>query len=418
MYKSSFFIKNHFLTAFFLLLSCYAYAQGNKVVIGNIDSLQSKVLGEQRKVWVYVPAGANLTDPSASQKYPVVYLLDGDAHFYSVVGMIQQLSQVNGNMICPEMIVVGIPNTDRTRDLTPTHTDIDPFTKDSAVWLKTSGGGENFIAFMEKELMPFIESKYPTASYKMLIGHSLGGLLVMQTLVHHPQLFNSYLCIDPSMWYDDKKLLNQTKTFLKTTKLEGKALYLGIANTLEEGMDIQKVVKEASVESGHIRAILELQTALENNPKNGLRYRGKYYADDSHGSVPLITEYDALRFFFDFYDLKFGMKDFTDTTTALVAKFDKHYSTVSTHMGYKISPPEQMVNMMGYEFLGMKQYTKAGGFFKLNVDNYPNSANVYDSYGDYFSAVGDKTKAIEQFKKALSLKENEATRKKLEALAK
>jgi uncharacterized protein len=125
-----------------------------------------------------------------------------------------------------------------------------------------------------------------------------------------------------------------------------------------------------------------------------------------------------LRFFFDFYDLKFGMKDFTDTTTALVAKFDKHYSTVSTHMGYKISPPEQMVNMMGYEFLGMKQYTKAGGFFKLNVDNYPNSANVYDSYGDYFSAVGDKTKAIEQFKKALSLKENEATRKKLEALAK
>jgi uncharacterized protein len=64
----------------------------------------------------------------------------------------------------------------------------------------------------------------------------------------------------------------------------------------------------------------------------------------------------------------------------------------------------------------MKQYTKAGGFFKLNVDNYPNSANVYDSYGDYFSAVGDKTKAIEQFKKALSLKENEATRKKLTTL--
>jgi uncharacterized protein len=418
MYKSSFFIKNHFLPAFFLLLSCYAYAQDNKVVIGNIDSLQSKVLGEQRKVWVYVPAGANLADPSASQKYPVVYLLDGDAHFYSVVGMIQQLSQVNGNMICPEMIVVGIPNTDRTRDLTPTHTDIDPFTKDSAVWLKTSGGGENFIAFMEKELMPFIESKYPTAPYKMLIGHSLGGLLVMQTLVHHPQLFNSYLCIDPSMWYDDKKLLNQTKTFLKTAKLEGKTLYLGIANTLEEGMDIQKVVKETSVESGHIRAILELQTALENNPKNGLRYRGKYYADDSHSSVPLITEYDALRFFFDFYDLKFGMKDFTDTTTALVAKFDKHYSTVSTHMGYKISPPEQMVNMMGYEFLSQKQHAKAGAFFKMNVENYPNSANVYDSYGDYFSAVGDKTKAIEQFKKALSLKENEATRKKLEALAK
>jgi predicted alpha/beta superfamily hydrolase len=237
MEKSVSCIKKHLVLFVSLLFASVGFAQTNKVVIGTIDSLQSKILGEQRKVWVYVPEGANIADPSVSQKYPVVYLLDGDAHFYSVVGIIQQLSQVNGNMICPEMIVVGIPNTDRTRDLTPTHTDIDPFTKDSAAFLKTSGGGENFIAFMEKELMPFIESKYPIAPYKMLIGHSLGGLMGMQTFVHHPHLFNSYICIDPSMWYDDKKLLNETKTFLKNTKLEGKSLYLGIANTMDEGMD-------------------------------------------------------------------------------------------------------------------------------------------------------------------------------------
>ena len=99
---------------FFFVLSHSNAQTGNKVEIGTIDSLQSNILGEQRKVWVYVPDGAN-------QKYPVVYLLDGDAHFYSVVGMIQQLSSVNGNTMCPKMIVVGIPNTDRTRDLTPTH---------------------------------------------------------------------------------------------------------------------------------------------------------------------------------------------------------------------------------------------------------------------------------------------------------
>jgi uncharacterized protein len=401
---------------FFIAIGHSNAQTSNKVEIGTIDSLQSNILGEQRKVWVYVPAGANLTDPSASQKYPVVYLLDGDAHFYSVVGMIQQLSQVNGNVICPEMIVVGIPNTDRTRDLTPTHTDVDPFTRDSAAFLKTSGGGENFIAFMEKELMPFIESKYPTAPYKMLIGHSLGGLLVMQTLAHHNHLFNSYICIDPSMWYDNKKLLNETKTYLKTAKLEGKSLYLGIANTMDEGMDINKVTKDTSVETGHIRAILELQTAFEKSKQNGLRYKGKYYADDSHGSVPLIAEYDALRFFFDFHDMKFGMKDFTDTTTALVTKFEKHYANISKNMGYKISPPEQMINMMGYDFLMMKQYTKAGGFFKMNVDNYPNSANAYDSYSDYFIAIGDKANAMIQLKKALAMKENEGSRKKLTQL--
>jgi uncharacterized protein len=315
------------------------------------------------------------------------------------------------------MIVVGIPNTDRTRDLTPTHMDVEPMMNDST-FVKTSGGGENFIAFMEKELMPFIESKYPTAPYKMLIGHSFGGLAVMQTFVHHNHLFNSYICIDPSMWWDNEKLLKESKTFLKNTKLDGKALYLGIANTLEEGMDINQVAKDTSMATMHIRAILALQTALENNPKNGLRYRGKYYADDSHGSVPLIAEYDAFRFFFDFHNLKFGMKDFTDTTTAFVTKLEKHYATVSKNMGYKISPPEQMVNGIGYEFLSVKQYTKAGGLFKMNVDNYPQSANAHDSYGDYFSAIGDKTKAMEQFKKALSLKENEATRKKLDELLK
>ena len=402
------------LFLFFALLQSNAQTN-DKVVIGTIDSLQSGILGEQRKVWVYVPDGGG-AGIEGRQHYPVVYLLDGDAHFYSVVGMIQQLSQVNGNMICPEMIVVGIPNTDRTRDLTPTHTDIDPFTKDSAAFLKTSGGGENFIAFMEKELMPFIESKYPTAPYKMLIGHSLGGLTVMQTFVQHTDLFNSYICIDPSMWYDQRKLLKQTQKVLEEKKLEGKSLYLGIANTMDDGKDIQKVRNDTSMETEHIRAILELQTALEKNQQNGLRYKGKYYADDSHGSAPLITEYDALRFMFDFHNLKFTMNDFTDTTTALVAKLEQHYTTVSKHMGYKISPPEQMVNGMGYEFLQMKQYAKAGGFFKMNVDNYPNSFNVYDSYGDYFAAKQDTANAVIQLKKALALKETAGTRQKLEAL--
>jgi hypothetical protein len=330
--------------------------------------------------------------------------------------MIQQLSQVNGNTVCPEMIVVGIPNTDRTRDLTPTHMAVDPFTKDSSAFLKTSGGGENFIAFMEKELMPFIESKYPTAPYKMLIGHSLGGLAVMQTLVHHPQLFNSYICIDPSMWWDNKRLLNETKAFLKNTKLERKSLYLGIANTMDEGMDINKVAKDTAVETEHIRAILELQTALESSKQSGLRYKGKFYGDDSHGSAPLITEYDALRFFFDFYNLKFGMGDFTDTTDALVRKIEKHFINASKQMGYKISPPESLVNALGYEFLSSKQFGKAGSFFKMNVENYPNSVNVYDSFADYLIAMKDTANAIIQLKKALAIKENETSRKKLKEI--
>ncbi len=408
-------MKNVIIFLAFCLLATFTFSQGKviaeNIVIGKIDSVQSNILGEKRKIWVHVPDGA----ANSKERFPVVYLLDGDGHFSSVVGMIQQLSTINGNTMCPKMIVVGIPNTDRTRDLTPTHIDADPPFMDST-FSKTSGGGENFIAFMEKELIPHIDAKYPTATYKMLLGHSFGGLAVMQTFVHHNDLFNSYICIDPSMWWDKEKLLKETQKVLAEKKFDGKSFYLGIANTLEEGMDIKKVEKDTSIDSKHIRSILTLKAAFERNKLNGLNYRGKYYPDDTHGSVPLIAEYDALRFFFDFFPLKFTMMDFTDSTGALADKYQNHFAHLSEKMGYQIKPDEGEINYLGYDFLGRKMYKTAERLFKLNVENYPESYNVYDSYGDYFIAVKDKKNAILQFKKALSIKENEGSRKKLTEL--
>jgi predicted alpha/beta superfamily hydrolase len=398
----------------FLFLAKITFSQGKldneNIVIGQTDSIQSEILGENRKIWVNVPAEA----VNNKDQYPVVYLLDGDIHFASFVGMIQQLSKA-GNNNCPKMIVVAIPNTDRTRDLTPTHIDADPPLMDSTS-SKASGGGENFIAFIEKELMPYIESKYPTAPYKMFIGHSFGGLLVMQTFIHHTDLFNSYICIDPSMWWDKQTLLKQAEKALAEKRFEGKSLYLGIANTMEARMNIHDVRKDTSVATIHIRSILKLNTAFEENKQNGFRFQSKFYPDDSHGSVPLITEYDAIRFFFDYYPLRLDMKDYTDTTGALAAKYRNHYSNISKKMGYQIKPDETEINLIGYNLLKRKLYNTAESLFKLNVDNYPESYNVYDSYGDYFVAIGDKENALVQYKKALSLKENEGSRNKLKAL--
>src|ERR1700748_2460714 len=89
----------------------------NFVNIGVMDSIHSKLLNENRKIWVHVPASAN---QYKKKKYPVVYVLDAERCFTGVVGIIDYLSSVNGNDICPEMIVIGIPNTNRSRDLTPT----------------------------------------------------------------------------------------------------------------------------------------------------------------------------------------------------------------------------------------------------------------------------------------------------------
>src|SRR5580765_6801880 len=215
----------------------------NKIVLGTIDTVKSKILNEDRKVWVYVPNSAP-GSVYAKQRYPVVYLLDGDSHFDSVVGMIHQLSSVNANTICPEMIVVGIPNTDRTRDLTPTHVDTDAF--------KTSGGGEKFLAFIEKELIPYIDSHYQTTPYRMFVGHSFGGLIVMDALVNHTDLFNTYVAIDPSLWWDKKNLLMSSKKPLTERSFKGKSLYLGIANTMGS-LNETTVRKDTDDKTAHIR---------------------------------------------------------------------------------------------------------------------------------------------------------------------
>jgi len=406
MRKNLFFILSVFLTF-------SAQAQNdNKIVIGKIDSVYSKILGEQRKIWVYTP---DMTSGNSNQHWPVLYLLDGDGHFASVVGMIQQMSQVNGNNVYPEMIVIAIPNTDRTRDLTPTHIASDPPMMDSN-FSKNSGGGENFVAFIEKELMPHIDSVYQTAPYRVLIGHSFGGLTVMSVLTNHTKLFNAYIAIDPSMWYDRQRFLAATETKLTEQNYAGTRLYVGIANTMPEGMTLAKMKKDTSSETRHIRSIFELDKFLKAHPQNGLKYASMYYENDNHGSVPFASEYDGLRFIFDYYRLNITGKDFSDTSAALAIKLKAHYDMVSKEMGYKVSPPESNINFLGYNAMNNKNFTKAAALFKMNIDNYPNSDNVYDSYADLMVEQKDTANAIVNYKKALAIKENAYTKQKLGVL--
>ena len=403
------------LSLFGLLIAIVFNAQSqkdNKIVIGKIDSVYSKILGEQRKIWIYTP---DMTSGNSNQHWPVVYLLDGDGHFASVVGMIQQMSQVNGNNVYPEMIVVAIPNTDRTRDLTPTHIASDPPMMDSN-FSKTTGGGENFVAFIEKELMPHVDSVYPTAPYRLLVGHSFGGLTVMNVLTNHTKLFNAYIAIDPSMWYDRQRFLAATEKKLAEKNYDGTRLYVGIANTMPDGMTLAKLKKDTTADTRHIRSIFELDKFLKAHPQNGLKYASKYYADDNHGSVPFASEYDGLRFIFDYYRLNITGKDFADTSAALAIKIENHYEMVSKEMGYKISPPESTVNFLGYAAMNNKDYDKAAAFFKMNIENYQNSSNVYDSYADLLVAEKDTVNAIANYKKALALQDNAFTKQKLNAL--
>lgn len=389
--------------------------KNSQIILGKTDSVNSKILKEKRTVWIYLPAGY---DAAAKKQYPVIYLLDADWNFAGFAGMVHQLSEVIGNTVVPPMIIVAIPNTDRTHDLTPTNSLFGPDGK-KVDGFTTSGGGEKFTSFMEKELIPHIDSAYKTAPFKTLIGHSFGGLTVMNIVINHTNMFNAYVAIDPSMWWDGKKLLSQANEVMKQKKFEGKSLFLGIANTMPAEMDTLRVRKDTSGLTGHIRSILELKNVLQQNPANGLNWNYKYYNGDSHGSVPLIAEYDGLHFLFSFYNFPQGFEAMLmdrNTKIDIGTAFSKHYADISKRLGYIILPPEDMLNELGYYYLQAHIPGNAYSVFDLNIKNYPDSFSVYNSMGDYYDNQKNKAKAIEYYAMSLKIKENPDTRKKLDKL--
>ncbi|WP_320052466.1 alpha/beta hydrolase-fold protein [uncultured Acetobacteroides sp.] len=399
-----------------ILLNGAAQTDG-KISIGSTEKIHSTILNEDRTVWVYLP-GSLAGDVSSSTKYPVVYLLDGETHFYSVVGLIQQLSSANGNTVFPEMIVVGIRNTDRRRDFTPTHVASPFFPLVDSSFASVSGGGSRFFSFVEKELIPYIESKYPTQPYRMLIGHSLGGLAVMDALLNHTELFSSYVAIDPSAWWDSGWVLQQAPKVLPQKSFEGKSLFLGIANTMPRGMDVAAAKKDTSLFTSHFRCVLKLDTLLRQNQANHLKYASKYYSDESHTTVPLIAEYDALHSIFDYYTLNLTPEDFMTFSEETLKRIENHYEVISKNLGYTICFPEMMASGLGYALLGQRRLKESELVFSANVRNYPNSYSVHDAMGDYYSVTGKLEKAVACYTKALSIKELPTIRKKLDVLTK
>lgn len=393
-------MKTIFIFSVLLLLSFYIDAQDKESIsIGQKRIVYSKQLNENRKIWIYTPEITSQNLDSA-KRYPVLYLLDGDAHFFSTVGIVQQLSQANGNGVLPEIIVVAIENTNRFRDLVPA----DDLTKRNP-----------FVDFLAKELIPYVDTNYKTSGYKMLVGHSLGGLTVIDMLIKSPELFKAYIAIDPSMWYNNEKFLKNAISQFPKQRMDGKRLFIGTANTMPKGMTLSQLKNDESTETQHIRSIFKLNEFLKANT-NGLYYAQKYYETERHNTVPLLSEYDGLRFIFDYYHFDANEKDFADSTALIASKLQKHYANVSEKLGYKNSAPESLINYFAYDALGRKQYNKAKALLELNLEWYPESSNVYDSYADYFLAKNDTLNAIANYKKALGIQNNAGTQQKLERL--
>ena len=281
------------IITFFLFFHFSTVAIAQRGIV--IDTIHSKILQEDRFVWLRLPSEPT-GNSSLKESYPVVYVLDAEANFNTTVEILKQLNKSTSNIIFSQSIVVGIGNIwERDRDYTPTHVIPSPFVDSMAA--KKSGGGEKFILFMEKELIPYINSKYSASSSRILIGHSLGGLTAMNIMLNHTKLFTGYAAIDPSMWWDDQKLLKQSKTILSAGKFENVSLFLAIANTQNKEMnDVSEIKKDTSKKTILIRPTAALADHLDANTQNKLRFYWKYYKDQHHMSVYPLATSDALEF--------------------------------------------------------------------------------------------------------------------------
>ncbi len=168
------------------------------LAIGETFTLESRVLGERRRINVYRP---EVYGESTATARPVLYMPDGGLgeDFLHVAGLLQ-ISVSNGTM--RPFLLVGIENTERRRDLTgPTSNP-----EDRKVAPRV-GGSPAFRRFLRDELVPAIEARYATTKERAIIGESFAGLFVVETLFEEPDLFDSYVAIDPSLWWNDSALV-------------------------------------------------------------------------------------------------------------------------------------------------------------------------------------------------------------------
>ena len=258
-----------------LLSASAALAQRNDGKIS--ESLHSRILHEDRSIMVRVPGGL-----SPGQRVPVVYVLDAEANFDAVVAVLHDLDKEK-RLVSP-LVVVGVGNIwSRYRDYSPTPVAVSRYVDVQTA--ATTGGGPKFISFLKQELIPYVDKKYPVSSTRIIIGHSLGGLIAVDMLLNHREMFTHTLAIDPSMWWDQAKVLAAAPSLLKANDFGGRSLYLAIANVKSKDMDERGIRNDKSDKTELARPVVALADLLRSMKSNGMRFDCRFHANEDHMSV-------------------------------------------------------------------------------------------------------------------------------------
>lgn len=231
--------------------------------------LQSKVLGEQRRIAIYTPIAYAL-EPTA--RFPVLYMPDGGIgeDFPHIVATIEALIATG---TIPPMLVVGIENTDRKRDLTgPT------IVADDLKVAPTAGGSAKFREFIQSELIPEIEQRYRCNTQRAIVGESLAGLFVVETMLLQPKLFEQYIAISPSLWWNNHGLVHSAKSLIVNSIGHPMRVFLSNAN-----------------ETNIVPHVAELAQTLKEHAPSSLQLVFAPHPEEEHHTIFRAAKNEAFR---------------------------------------------------------------------------------------------------------------------------
>jgi|WetSurMetagenome_2_1015567.scaffolds.fasta_scaffold174907_1 predicted alpha/beta superfamily hydrolase len=348
----------------------------------NLTSLiiDSKVLGEKNKIFINIPPDYY----STTEKYPIIYVLDGEYNFKFSSEAAKLLYQ---NERIPPCIVIGITTNNRDRDFT---------TAGDNKWqppreMQAAGGADKFLKYLEEELIPAIEAKYRIQPYRVIIGHSLGGLLAMYAFSAKPYLFQAYISLEGSLWWNNGAVGKSAINYLTThPEYKGK-LFIGRI----------KIPREAWFPIN-----VTLIDYLEKNRPAGLDYKYMEMEDETHSTMVFPGTYFGLRDIFSdyFFELNENAND---------KSIMDYYTSLSAKYGYTVTIPQQIYNFLWDISMNAKKYNEAVNYGEMRIKYYPNSYRAYMDLGNTYIHTGNKELAIIFLTKASKLNPNDESVKQM-----
>jgi predicted alpha/beta superfamily hydrolase len=349
------------------LMSVAQQFKSSPVENGIRIDFHSRIMAEDRTIWIKVPASYN-EQTGAIQSYPVMYVLDGKTAFPPITGIVSFMSEKDHvNYQIPEMIIVGVDTEKRFRDLTPNASTKQPNgdeakTPEQKLMMQESGGGEKFLKFLQEEVFTYVEKNYRTNPYRIYVGHSLGGLTATYTFLKHPGIFNAAISIDPSLWWDGAKYVNEAPELLRAMPNDKmKKYYVSVIDSSNYGGSLQF----------HSNAIFNIGKAMENASFKNLKYKVDYIPNTDHSSIPLLSWYNGLLFVFDGYHKSHYeyMKD--------PDLIETHFKDIESKIGLKMNPPQDIFEILVHYLTSPNRYpdpVKARKVLKMALKYYPGSS--------------------------------------------